>query len=203
VDPLAGLIFDSSGNLYGTTEAGGKYGGGTAFELMPVAGGWEETVLYSFGSGLDGLSVQAGVTFDAAGNLYGTTYYGGVGGAMSGCGTVFRLTPTSSGWTETLLHSFPCDGSDGSHPAFGAVAVDAAGNVFGTTSAGGVHNNGTVFELTPGADGSWAESSLFVFTFTDGSEPLFGLVSDDLGNLFGTTFYGGTSAEGTVFEIKP
>ena len=102
--PTPSLIFDAAGNLYGTTCDGGTFGGGTVFELTPAGGGtWTEQVLYSFGNGMDGIYPQAGLIFDAAGNLYGTTYEGGV----FGYGTVFELTPAGGGtWTEKVLHSF-------------------------------------------------------------------------------------------------
>jgi hypothetical protein len=131
--PLAGLIFDASGNLYGATEGGGN-GTGTAFELTPAAGGaWTQKILYSFGvtgSG-DGNYPEAGLIFDAAGNLYGTTAGGGSGCNSSSayCGAVFELTPSANGeWTEKVLHSFQANGTDGTLPQSGLV-IDAQGNL--------------------------------------------------------------------------
>jgi uncharacterized repeat protein (TIGR03803 family) len=157
-------------------------------------------VLHSF-NGSDGSHPQAGLIFDAAGNLYGTTY----GGGASGYGTVFKLTPNADGsWTESVLHSF--NGSDGSSP-FAGLIFDAAGNLYGTTSLGGGSNFGTVFKLTPNADGSWAESVLHSFIGSDGSYPLAGLIFDAAGNLYGTTEFGGSgcggSGCGVVFKLTP
>ena len=129
LSPDAGLIFDAAGNLYGTTYAGGTYNYGTVFELTPAAGGgWTEKVLHSFSNGTDGGYPVAGLIFDAAGNLYGTTYRGGT----YGCGTVFELTPAAGGsWTEKVLYSFG-NGTDGAYPDAGLI-FDAAGNLYGTT----------------------------------------------------------------------
>src|ERR1017187_1221490 len=140
-EPLAGLIFDAAGNLYGTTYVGGSYGYGTAFELTPAGGGtWNEKVLYSFASGSTAFYLTSGLIFDGAGNLYGTTL-GGQGGS------VFELTPTAGGgWTEKVLHSFG-NGTDGEDPQAGLI-FDAAGNLYGTTYLGGTYYQwGTVFEL--------------------------------------------------------
>src|ERR1017187_5215686 len=204
--PLAGLIFDAAGNLYGTTQAGGTLlFRGTVFELTPAAGGtWTEQVLHSFGNGMDGSKPSAGLIFDAAGNLYGTTSQGGTGSnCVTGCGTVFELTPAAGGgWTETVLHSFDLNGTDGSQP-FAGLIFDAAGNLYGTTYGGGTYTYGTVFELTPTAGGSWTETVLHNFgNGTDGSTPFAGLIFDAAGNLYGTTEQGGTDNYGTVFELQ-
>src|ERR1039458_4539934 len=142
--PVAGLIFDAVGNLYGTTLQGGTYGYGTVFELTPAAGGtWTEKVLYSFGSGTDGANPYAVLIFDAAGNLYGTTYFGGSSDA--GNGTVFEVSPSAGGvWTEHVLHRFG-NGTDGIWPQAGLV-FDAVGNLYGTTSVGGTFGWGTVLD---------------------------------------------------------
>src|ERR1019366_2578878 len=205
--PYAGLIFDAAGNLYGTTQYGGTYGVGTVFELTPAGGGsWTEKVLYSFNhNGADGGVPAAGLIFDAAGNLYGTTVNGGTGSnCVLGCGTVFELTPAAGGgWTEQVLHSFNNNGADGSTP-FAGLIFDAAGNLYGTTFAGGTYGYGTVFELTPAAGGGWTETVLHNFgNGTDGTAPYAGLIFDAAGNLYGTTFVGGTYGYGTVFEVTP
>src|SRR5579864_5296141 len=109
--PYAGLIFDKAGNLYGTTMSGGSTPAGTVFELSPNGDGtWTESVPYSFRDGRDGNSPMAGLVFDRAGNLYGTTLYGGIRHGQvcspSGCGTVFELSPLNGGWTEKVLYRF-------------------------------------------------------------------------------------------------
>jgi uncharacterized repeat protein (TIGR03803 family) len=167
-----------------------------------------ETTLYSFGGLLDanGSSPQAALVFDAAGNLYGTTLYGGSHSFEGelGWGTVFELSPTAGGgWTETVLHSFNYDGVDGVQPE-SALALDAAGNLYGTTYGGGAHDYGAVFELSPMAGGSWSETILHSFNNPgDGYTPVAGLTLDSAGNLYGTTVEGGRYNSGTVFELSP
>jgi uncharacterized repeat protein (TIGR03803 family) len=160
-------------------------------------------VLHSFGGLPDGEEPWAGLIFDARGNLYGTTFQGGnyLGG------TVFELTPNGSGgWTETVLHSFGNgkEDGDGYQPAYGSLIFDAAGNLYGTTSLGGNSNSGTVFELTPNGGGGWTETVLHNFDTADGQRfPFAGLNFDAAGNLYSTTYGGGTYGEGTVFELTP
>ncbi len=119
---------------------------------------------------------------------------------------MFELTPNGSGgWTETVLHSFG-NGADGALAfPYAGLIFDAAGNLYGTTVAGGTHRQGTVFELTPQAGGGWTENVLYSFknNGTDGARPYAGLVLDAVGNLYGTTYQGGTHGYGTVFEITP
>jgi uncharacterized repeat protein (TIGR03803 family) len=199
-DPYyAGVIFDSSGNLYGTTTGGGTSNFGTVFELTPSGGGWSETVLHSFAGGKDGQSPYAGLTFDAAGNLYGTTYEGGV----FGDGTVFELKPEAGGqWHETVIHAF--DLTDGDAPA-GGVVLDSAGNIYGVTEGGGASTGGVVYELVKSSNGSWKEKLLHGFgSGSDGSSPYAEqLVFDSKGNLYGTTMGGGAQQSGTIFELSP
>ena len=205
--PEAGLIFDGAGNLYGTTSSGGTYGNGSVFELTPSTDGmWTETVLYSFMWGSDGADPRAGVIFGPAGNLYGTTSYGGADNK----GTVFELTPNGDGtWSETILHSF--NGEDGQEPLAGLV-LDTAGNLYGTTELGGrscgSYTCGTVFQLTPNGNGTWTETVLHGFRGSDGAGPTAGLIFDTAGNLYGTTFSGGSHCAadggcGVVFELSP
>jgi uncharacterized repeat protein (TIGR03803 family) len=203
--PVAGLIIDAFGNLYGTTDIGGVNNVGTVFELTPGANdAWTETVLYSFQeNGHDGRYPQASLIFDAAGNLYGTTYDGGV----NNVGTVFELTPGSSGtWTETVLYSFQNNSQDGANPSANLV-FDAAGNLYGTTMFGGPIRTGkcnggcgTVFELTPGSNGTWTEKVLHFFDWWDGATPWDGLVVGPSGSLYGTTSYG--NVQGNVFRLR-
>jgi uncharacterized repeat protein (TIGR03803 family) len=207
LNPQASLIFDTSGNLYGTTFGGGSnvcFGGifdcGTVFELSPAAGGgWTEKVLHNFGKGTDGVNPSAGLIFDASGNLYGTTYEGGA----YYYGTVFELSPAADGgWTEKVLHHFNYNGKDGMYPAASLIS-DASGNLYGTTFGGGASNAGTVFELTPSANGSWTEKILYSFAThgRDGMYPSGGLSVDGSGNLYSTTSGGGIYGWGTVFEL--
>jgi uncharacterized repeat protein (TIGR03803 family) len=191
-NPLAGVVLDTQGNLYGTTEHGGAYNQGTVFELTPSG---TETILWSFGNGTDGANPIGGVILDAMGNLYGTTANGGAYGE----GTVFELMPS---WTETILHSFENNDIDGIHPYAGLV-VDTNGNLYGTTTAGGGGSGaaGTVFELTPSGG---TETILHNFGGSgDGAFPWGGLVFDRSGNLYGTTFAGGANGYGTVFKVTP
>jgi len=201
VFPVDGLIFDISGNLYGTTYVGGIHSAGTVFELSPQGGGgWTETVLHSFGNGTDGSGPEAGLILDSAGNLYGTTAFGGI----YGLGTVFELSPRAGGgWTETVLHSFG-NGNDGQLPV--APLVYADGNLYGTTNGGGIHDAGTVFELSPNGGGGYTETLLHNFgnpATNDGSYPSAGLVFDSAGNLYSTTSQGGIHGFGTAFELSP
>jgi uncharacterized repeat protein (TIGR03803 family) len=200
--PIAGLILDTSGNLYGTTYQGGPSGDGTVFKLTKNSdGSWTESVLYSFAGGTDGATPYAGVTFDASGNLYGTTQYGGV----SSAGTVFQLAPNSGGtWTETLFYSFT-GGSDGANP-YGGLIFDPSGNLYGTTYYGGASGDGVVYKLTPNSNGTWTESVLHTFTGgQDGSNPqqLGNLTFDPAGNLYGTALFGGGSGAGVVYKLTP
>jgi uncharacterized repeat protein (TIGR03803 family) len=214
--PRAGLIFDATGNLFGTTAAGGAYGFGTVFELSPGTNGmWTEAVLHSFNNdGTDGVQPEAGVIFDAAGNLYGTNMGGGTAGRCifgNGCGTVFELTPGANGtWTETVLHNFNDNRVDGYDPRAGVI-FDGAGNLYGTTNEGGNGSHcfafrcGTVFQLTPGANGTWTEKVLHNFhnNNKDGYMPYAGLIFDPAGNLYGTTLAGKimNNGFGTVFQL--
>ncbi len=206
--PYASLIFDTTGNLYGTTQMGGAhssacsdYGCGTIFELTPRANGkWTEKVLHSFNeNGKDGYFPYASLTLDSTGSLYGTTQMGGAHGTACsgyGCGTVFQLAPGVTGkWTEKVLHSFNNNGQDGYYTQ-ASLVFDPAGNLYGTTVGGGDHLNscggcGTVFQLTPSANGKWTETVLYDFTGgQDGESPVAGLVFDATGNLYGTSGFG-------------
>lgn len=191
--PNANLIEDAFGALYGTTAGGGAAGSGTVFRVK----GKREAVLYSFAGGTDGAAPQAGLVMDAAGNLYGTTSQGG----SNGNGTVFELTKRAAAqWTETVLYSFGT-GTDGAVPVSG-VMLDSAGNLYGTTSAGGAYGYGTVFQLVPGT--AWTENVLHSFqNASDGATPYAGLISDAAGNIYGAATDGGANGGGTVFELAP
>ena len=213
--PMTPVVFDSRGNLYGTTNGGGKFGsefnGGTVFELVPQSdGSWTEKALYSFGNGFNGVSLDGyypnGIVFDAAGNLYGTALEGGdYSRSREGLGVVFKLTKSDGGnWTETVIHAFGTLVLDGATPEAG-VTLDAAGNIFGTTGGGGLYTWGTVYELTPAADGTWTLSVLHSFNNNgkDGHDPTSTLIFDSNGNLYGACPLGGRYGYGIVFELIP
>ncbi len=187
-NPYGSLLLDSASNLYGTTVAGGAYGFGTVFKVDTTG---KETVLYSFLGGANGQSPWAGLAFDSAGNLYGTT----LGGGSSGYGTVFKLD--SSGH-QTVLHSFTDAGGDGAYPYAGLV-LDTANNLYGTTSHGGNSGYGVAFKVNTAG----SETVLYSFTGgADGGYPWSGaLVLDASGNLYGTTDGGGAKGAGTVFKL--
>jgi uncharacterized repeat protein (TIGR03803 family) len=197
-NPIAGLVLDAKGNLYGTTQYGGTHGGGAIFKVTPSG---KERVLYSFCSQsncTDGANPYGGVTFDAKGNLYGTAEYGGV----YGYGAVFKLSPSGM---ETNLYSF-CPQKycyDGELP-MGGVVLDKQGNIYGTTSGVYDQNGGSVFKVTPSGE----ETVLYGFGGgPDGGYPYAGLVQDAEGNVYGTTFFGGDSqcnlgaGCGVVFKV--
>jgi len=215
-----GVVFGPDGTLYGTTELGGmtcpsqtQYGCGTVFNLSPSPTAcksalcpWTETVLYRFAGGSnDGAIPEGQVTFDQSGNLYGATYQGGIYTANCAqghdwCGTVFELSPSDGGWTESLPYTFT-GGFDGSNPEAG-LTLDAAGNLYGTANSNGEHYDGTVFELKRSGS-SWTEDTLYSFAGGDrGAYPAAGLIFDPAGNLYGTTEFGG-NGNGMVFELSP
>ena len=195
---LGDLIFDQAGNLYGTTTGGGAYGYGTVFELAPSQGGWTEKVLYSFAGGSDGSQPFAGLIFDNAGNLYGTTVYAGA----HGWGTVYELTPSGSGWTVNVLYGFQ-GGSDGREP-FGGLIFDQAGNLYGDNWSAGQYDGGTVFKLAP-SNGSWTYSVVHSFDGYGYRGAAANLVMGGAGNLYGTTVNNGHGPHGSgnVFELIP
>jgi uncharacterized repeat protein (TIGR03803 family) len=263
-DPYGGVVFDATGHLYGTTKVGGTHSKGTLYRLTHLSGGgWSESVLHNFGGGKDGANPLATPVIDPAGNLYGTTYYGGTNvnctaaGKTYSCGTVYELssagvygvihdfssvsdgyfpvagiTPDSSGnlygqttyggiygggllfelspsngtWTEAAIHPWGRvnDGRPDGAQCYGTLVFDNSGHMWGTSLVGGTHGDmGTVFKFTKNGPG-WAESSVHGFGEPgDGASPYSGLVVDSEGNLFGTTTLGGASGEGTVYEIIP
>jgi uncharacterized repeat protein (TIGR03803 family) len=209
--PFAALTLDAAGNLYGTASSGGgksagcKYGCGIVFRLSPSGNvGWTKSTLHNFTTNsADGHTPACKLTFDAVGNLYGTTSAGG--GSGLGAGIVFELTPLANEiWTEKILHNFNQHTGDGNGPS-NSVTFDAAGNLYGATIGGGTHGRGTVFELSPTASGPWNETMLNNFSsqgeggYFPNSGPIFG--SD--GNLYGIAASGGRGNQGTVFEITP
>jgi len=256
-DPLAGVTLDAAGNIYGTTYQGGDGSAGGVYQLARSGSGWTLNAIHSFAGQSDGAFPASGVIFDASGNLYGTTQYGGTGGSCmdGGCGTVYELTSMS--WNQNILHNFaptedeplgglifdPAGNLYGSFsnqvngvfelsPAMGGnwtytslyaqdygrasfqstLARDSAGNLYGTSEFGGNSNCiggcGIVYMLSPSASG-WAYSQLYTFTgAADGAYPVGGVVRDSNGNLYGTTYSGGTNrcgaqGCGVVWQITP
>jgi uncharacterized repeat protein (TIGR03803 family) len=192
-NPIADLVRDSAGNLYGTTLDGGAGSAGTVFKIDSTG---KESVLYAFMGGTDGGLPHSGLLRDSAGNLYGTTSSGGVNFG----GTIFKI---DSAGNHTILYNF-CSQSclDGQTP-MGNLARDSAGNIYGATQSGGNAYAGVVFEL--GTNG--VETVLYNFcnvgNCSDGDEPLSGVTRDSQGNLYGTTFYGGSIGYGVVFKLTP
>lgn len=213
--PYGYVIFDAAGNMYGTTSEGGAngcLGCGTVFELSPSQNGtWQETTLYSFcpdgGQCPNGYGPRSGLVMDTKENLYGTTYYGG----SFGYGVVFELSPPSipgASWTEAALWSFNTDNGNAGLEA--RLALDAAGNLYGTTLVSSQGYGGTVFELSPGT-GGWTQKTLYSFCShypdcPDGDAPFGGVIFDKAGNLYGTTSAGGVGGNGgwgVVYELSP
>ncbi len=209
--PQGGLVFDTKGNLYGTTVNGGTGDLGVVYELSPPASGgaWTETVVHQFDSLFDGGIPEANLVLDSVGNLYGTASQGYYSSSFVPYdGIAFELSPQPNGtWTESILYPFPNTATDGGSPESGMVS-DGQGNLYGTTIFGGnaasqFTTGGTVFELMPQSGGGWTEKVLHLFaaTPTDGYETTAGVVFDGNGNLFGTTQAGGANGVGTVFEV--
>jgi len=194
--PSGPVVFDPAGNLYGTTPSAGF---GTVFMLTPSDEGWMESVIYTF---YGGGAPFGGVIFDNAGNLYGATNIGGGTGCDNGCGAIFELSPSPSGWTYQTLYDFH-GGSDGGKP-FGGLIFDRSGNLYGTTTAAGPANAGTVFELSP-SNGTWTFSVLYSLNGTGqaGTGPTASLVMDGAGNLFGTAPGAGVYGLGSAFKLMP
>ncbi len=194
------LLVDASGTIRGVATVGGAHGAGTVFELAPAPGGtWTFTTLYAFQGQPDGVFPYGGLVSDAAGSLYGTTYYGG----SKGLGVVYRLSLVNGIWTESVLHGF-AGGRDGASSISG-LALASNGSLFGTSSEGGAGCNcGTIFELAPQPDGSWKASVAHRFEGSpDGAYPYAGLVADPSGTLYGATVRGGADDDGTVFGFQP
>ena len=202
--PAAQLVFDSAGNIYGTTVVGGLYGCGTVFKLSLSGDQWQENSLYSFDCFETGKNPYGGVILDSAGNLYGTTVAGGSGGLCTGdgCGVVYELTKSGDTWTESVLYNFT-GGDDGFGPG-SALVSDKAGNLYGTAPDGGLYAEGVVYQLAPD-QGQWKQTVIHAFTGgDDGAVGSLGpLLLDSAGNLNGVTELGGKFGAGVVFRISP
>lgn len=202
--PMLGLIFDSSGNLYGVGGEGGASNNGTVFELTPSGSSWTEKTLYNFKGGSDGSTPVGTLAFDSSGNLYGTTKLGG----SHGVGVVYKLKKSGTSWTESIVHSF--GGTNDGQYSTGNLVIDSSGNLYGTTEGGGSHGNGqentggTAFKLAPKSGGGWTETIMHNFGASgDGISPRANLIEDSSGNFYGTTYLGGAKSDGTVFELSP
>jgi uncharacterized repeat protein (TIGR03803 family) len=199
--PASGLVRDSAGNLYGTTQNGGSGGCGAVYELSNNGVGWTERVLYSFQCAADGKNPVGGVIFDQAGNLYGATPSGGT----TGGGTVYELT--ADNWTFTLLYTFTQTGGGTFAGPIGSLVMDGSGNLYGATFSDGAYGLGAAFQLSP-ANGGWSYRSLHDFTLlNDGGFPAGNLILDSQGNLYGTALDGGGGACedgcGVIYKIAP
>ena len=209
-EPLSNLFLDAHGVLYGTTPSGGPSGRGVVFSLTPTSKTrWHFQILYAFTGGPDGGNPFAGVVEDTAGNLYGTTNTGGITPCTSdesaGCGVIYELSPQSNGtWLETVLFAFQATGT-GAEPEQGTLTFDAAGALYGSTIFGATSfpGNGVIYKLARSGAG-WKETVLYEFQGQpDGSGPEDSPLLMRGGTLFGTTVAGGSSDNGTVFELKP
>ncbi len=203
--PSGAVALDASGNVYGVTELGGANNYGIVYKLTHGSSGWTETILHSFAGGSDGAYPLYRVVFDASGNLYGTTQGGGNPECNGGCGVIFKLSPTASGWTESVIYSFT-GLADGSRPA--SLIFDASGNLFGAAIGGGnltscSNGCGTIFRLTP-VVGGWRFGRLYAFQNAGGANPV-SITLDPAGNIYGVTENGGIACScGVAFKLtKP
>jgi uncharacterized repeat protein (TIGR03803 family) len=194
------LSFDSSGNLYGTSEYGGSHGYGVAFQMTQSKGKWSFRVIHNFAAGNDGAYPYGGLTVGTDGYFYGTTLYGGT---YYNDGTVYELFEARGVWASKVIYYFS-GGYPGQSPYAGLVLVD--GNLYGTVRQGGTDNLGAVFELKAGKNNAWTQSIVYNFTggSSDGEYPYYGdgLIADSSGNLYGMTYQGGISDAGTVYELE-
>jgi uncharacterized repeat protein (TIGR03803 family) len=195
----AGALILRNGDLYGAATSGGKFGEGTIYRLQRKTHGWKFRVLYAFRDQPDGGFPYGGLTFDAAGNIYGTTYYAGA----NDVGCVYELSPGHHGkWKERVLYSFK-GGADGAD-SIANVNFDTAGNIYGTASEGGAANLGVIFRLAPKAHHTWSESVVHSFTgLPDGALPYNGMVDDGHGHFFGATTQGGAGDNGAIYQFTP
>lgn len=249
------VTFDAAGHAYATTVTGGSFGCGTVDKFTPTTTGlWHEATLWSFTCFRDGKNPHGGVTLDAQGNIYGTTVSGGTAPcAGDGCGTIFRInamglqtlydfkgladgfgpggavvldkagnlygsTPDGGahhvgvvyqlshsglGWTLKVIHAFT-GGTDGGVGSLGPLLVDASGDILGIAELGGAHGAGVVFKITPGTGGTFAYHTIYAFKgMPDAAFPYGGVIEDSAGEIFGTTYFGGKSGNGAVYELQP
>ena len=193
--PRAGsLLFDHAGSMYGTTSAGSLNDNGAVYKLINSGGNWSEQTLYQFTGTPDGANPYSGLIFDALGNLYGTTMQGG----QNNAGAVYKLTLNGGGYTESVIYSFNAS-TDGGAPHAGLI-FDSAGNLYGATTSGGPGGAGTIFQLSPNGSGY---DFHIIKSFSGGAScgPYASLSMDGSGNLYGTTYCGGTFNSGNVFKL--
>ncbi len=190
--PLGTVMVDQAGNIFGTTTVCGANGDGSVYEVSPSGSGWNESIVHSF-DGSDGRDSWAGLISDSAGNLYGTTVYGG----SNNSGVVFELSPSNGSYTYSVLYNF--SGGSGS---LSPLSMDTAGNLYGVKYTGGVNDLGLIFRLTPGS-GGWTFTDLHDFSGSDGSYPVGSLALDADGSLYGTTEDGGANGYGVIWEVTP
>lgn len=211
--PLAGLVRDAAGNLYGTTEIGGDHQDGVVFELSPTGDTWSHKVLHSFCYSCgDGAFPMASLILDISGNLYGTT---ASKGPDNRCGTVFRLSPDARGgnWKEKILHVFSCQTSGQATSALDyqgketGAPYDGVSLLYGTTESGGV-NGGTAYSLVPDG-GNWKHTVVYEFcrngnnNCPDGRWPQSDLIMDRSGSIYGMTSLGGSNDAGIIYQLHP
>ncbi len=200
-EPYKGVTLDAQGNLYGTAVTGGsgscEGGCGVLFKLTHSGANWTQSVIHTFTGGTDGSGPGSPVVLDKAGNIYGTTPTGG----SKGVGVVYQLKPKgATGWTFLVIHTFT-GGNDGSGGSAGRILIDATGNLFGVCTVGGANGSGVAYEMTPSA-GKWTFKTLYAFkNQPDGALPYGGVIADKSGNLYGTTYYAGAHALGTVYKL--
>ena len=198
--PQSGVILDPQGNVYGTAFQGGPNNKGSVYQLTNTGSSWTFETLYAFPNAADGSNPVGALVRDRAGNLYGSTFVGGVNGG----GTIFELSPSGGGWNFTVLYSIT--GTGGNPGPLTALTLDAAGNLYGTNYLAGAFGYGSVFKLTNN-HGTWSYTDLHDFTGgSDGSYPISEVVMDANGNLYGTASGGGSLPQcrcGVVWEIAP
>jgi hypothetical protein len=195
--PTGNLVLDRSGNAYGVTQNGGPNGWGAVIELSPSGSNWTESILYAFRGTSDGAAPYSGLVSDKTGNLYGTATRAGGSGCGQGCGTVFELSPSRTGWTYNVLYTFQ-GGNDGGAPV-AALIFDKSGNLYGATEFYGANGGGTVFELSP-SQGGWTFDVLASMSGNTG--PVVALTVDLSGTIYGTNYRDGADDYGSVFKLS-
>jgi uncharacterized repeat protein (TIGR03803 family) len=201
-EPYKGVTLDREGNLYGTAVTGGsgncEGGCGVVYKLTNSGGTWNQKVIHAFTGGDDGSGPGARVTVDRGGNIYGMTPTGGV----NGLGTIYKIHQAGDAWNFTVIHPFT-GGADGGSGSAGRMIL-RKGRLYGAATTGGNYGSGVVFELTPAGVGGWHFKTIYSFHGQpDGSFPYGALLFDHLGNIYGTTYYGGDNGIGAVYKLSP